>query len=369
MQSATLKPRPSPAIFVGREQELAVLSSWWNQGDERLAFVCGAGGIGKTALLNRFAWVLGAPTAFRTLPVAYGTLNRWRSARKRPLPSDVPSLLVIDEVDNGGFDMLNESVTEIRAASPHTLILASGRVTPPDGAWRLLQLGPLPTNDVARLLSDRVGDLSSEVIHRIAPLIGGSPFLAHVVSARILLSGPWVVDEILRGLNWDATLLLPGVASSAAASQLDVRIQSISDALVRRLAAEPDLMFDLRPRQLEELMAELYARQGFEVQLTPETRDGGVDLYLVQHTAFGRLLTVVDCKRNRADRPVKVEVVRQMLGTIEETGASAGVLATTSRFTSGAVKLGEKYPFRLGLQDYFDLHSMLRNATGAREPL
>jgi restriction system protein len=127
-------------------------------------------------------------------------------------------------------------------------------------------------------------------------------------------------------------------------------------------------MFELRPRQLEELMAELYARQGFEVELTPETRDGGVDLYLVQHTAFGRLLTVVDCKRKRADRPVKVEVVRQMLGTIEETGASAGVLATTSRFTSGAVKLGKKYPFRLGLQDYFDLHSMLRRAAGTRDP-
>jgi restriction system protein len=124
-------------------------------------------------------------------------------------------------------------------------------------------------------------------------------------------------------------------------------------------------MYQLRPRQLEELMAELYARQGFDVELTPETRDGGVDLYLVQHTSYGRLLTVVDCKRKGADRPVKVEVVRQMLGTIEETGASAGVLATTSRFTSGAIKLGERYPFRLGLQDYFDLHSMLRSAAGS----
>ena len=113
-------------------------------------------------------------------------------------------------------------------------------------------------------------------------------------------------------------------------------------------------------------MAELYEREGFKVELTQATRDGGVDLYLVQHTAFGRLLTVVDCKRHRADRPVGVGVVRQMLGTVNDTGASAGVVATTSRFSKDAEKLAGRYPFRLGLQDYFDLHTMLRRASQAR---
>jgi restriction endonuclease Mrr len=97
--------------------------------------------------------------------------------------------------------------------------------------------------------------------------------------------------------------------------------------------------------------------------LTPETHDAGVDLYVVQHTVYGRLLTVVDCKRRDRDRPVGVSLVRELLGTVQTKDASAGVIATTSRFSGPATQLAERYPFRLALQDYFDLQSMLRDAT------
>lgn len=121
-------------------------------------------------------------------------------------------------------------------------------------------------------------------------------------------------------------------------------------------------MYELQPRQLEELMAELYARQGLEVELTPQTRDGGVDLYLLQRTPFGRHLTLVDTKRYRRDRPVGVGIVRQLFGVVEATRASAGLVATTSFFSGDARRLQEEIPFRLGLQDYLDLKRMLKAA-------
>lgn len=65
----------------------------------------------------------------------------------------------------------------------------------------------------------------------------------------------------------------------AALREVEVRVQAIADELIRWLARRPELLYQLRPRQLEELMAELYEREGFEVELTPETRDGGVDLF------------------------------------------------------------------------------------------
>ena len=74
-------------------------------------------------------------------------------------------------------------------------------------------------------------------------------------------------------------------------------------------------------------MAELYAREGFEVTLTKRTRDGGVDLFLVRYTSFGQLLTLVDTKRYRHDRPVGVGVVRELYGVVESLNASAGVVA------------------------------------------
>ncbi len=156
------------------------------------------------------------------------------------------------------------------------------------------------------------------------------------------------------------------VVRGASLNTIDVKIQAVNNDLVEFLAHNPRLMYRLEPRQLEELVAELYARQGFTVELTPPSADGGVDLYVVQHTALGRRLTIVDCKRYREDRPVGVGIVRHLYGTVVDKDASAGVIATTSFFTRGAVEFQAKYPFRLGLQDFFDLERLLRGRTTRR---
>jgi hypothetical protein len=76
-----------------------------------------------------------------------------------------------------------------------------------------------------------------------------------------------------------------------AARELDVRAWAVSDELIRVLAERPELMYELRPRQFEELLADIFARQGFDVELTQQTRDGGYDLWVVHHMPAGRLLT------------------------------------------------------------------------------
>lgn len=178
---------------------------------------------------------------------------------------------------------------------------------------------------------------------------------ATVVVLPSTAKGPWTPSSIPDGL---ALALDP-----EAERELDIRFQAISNQLLRRLADQPNLLYDLRPRQLEELVAELYAREGFEVELTPETHDGGVDLFVVKRTPFGSLLTVIDTKLHRADRPVGVGIVRQMFGVVEARRASAGVIATTSYFSRDAMQFQADVPFRLGLQDFGDLHRMLKNAS------
>jgi DNA-binding transcriptional regulator/RsmH inhibitor MraZ len=133
--------------------------------------------------------------------------------------------------------------------------------------------------------------------------------------------------------------------------------------LAEELRRDPVGVYQLKPRVFEELCAELMAHQGFEVELTPETRDGGIDLYAVRHTAFGRLLLAVDCKRYLPSRPVGVGVVRGMLGAIDIARASAGLLISTSRFSAPARTLAEEHPFRIALQDYFDLQRLLAEYT------
>jgi restriction system protein len=123
-------------------------------------------------------------------------------------------------------------------------------------------------------------------------------------------------------------------------------------------------MYDLGPRQFEELMAEIFERQGPKVQLTQQTRDGGVDLRVIHQTRAGRLLTLVDTKRYARHRPVGVGVVRQLHGAVEAQSASAGLIATTSFYTRDARNREQQIPFRIGLKDYLEVARWWKRSHG-----
>jgi hypothetical protein len=99
----------------------------------------------------------------------------------------------------------------------------------------------------------------------------------------------------------------------------------------------------LSPREFEQLVAELLAGFGWKVNLTPPTRDGGVDIFGVSTDPSGLEVTwIVECKRYTEDHAVPIMLLRQLLGVKEYLGASNGLLVTTSRFTRDAVAFAEQ---------------------------
>jgi restriction system protein len=133
------------------------------------------------------------------------------------------------------------------------------------------------------------------------------------------------------------------------------------DDLIQELARHPQLMRAMTPRKFEELVAELLSRKGLKVSLTPHTRDGGRDILASLDSAMGDHLYLVECKRYAPDRLVGVELVRHLYGVVEIERATAGVLVTTSSFTSGARDLERTINHRLSLRDYDDLVIWLKS--------
>lgn len=52
------------------------------------------------------------------------------------------------------------------------------------------------------------------------------------------------------------------------------------------LKNNPLYVYQLSPREFEEVVAELFKAKGYEVKLTPATRDGGRDI-IVKHESYG----------------------------------------------------------------------------------
>jgi hypothetical protein len=143
-----------------------------------------------------------------------------------------------------------------------------------------------------------------------------------------------------------------------------IDLEEINAELVRYLARHPEKMHSLQPRKFEELVAELFRAQGYEVELTRISKDGGFDIRVVRKTAVGLGLTLIECKRYAQGNPVGVELVRGLHSVVETANATSGLLVTTSYFTKGARALQETHKHRLELADYGRLQAMLKSYKG-----
>lgn len=137
--------------------------------------------------------------------------------------------------------------------------------------------------------------------------------------------------------------------------------------IIGRLSRSPEDLHTMHPRKFEELVAELLDRDGYDVQLTPSSGDGGRDILARHHDSMGSRLYLVECKRYRPDRPVEVHFVRSLFGVVAKGNATAGMLVTTSHFSSGAIKLRDELQYRLTLKDFGDLTLWLaRHASASK---
>jgi len=111
--------------------------------------------------------------------------------------------------------------------------------------------------------------------------------------------------------------------------------------LISELKRDPTLLYELHPRQFEELVAELLASFGWEVSVTPLSGDGGYDMMGVHRDPSGLESTyLIECKRYRSDRKVDVGALRSLHGLKRHLGFANAAVITTSSFTREAAYFG-----------------------------
>jgi hypothetical protein len=131
---------------------------------------------------------------------------------------------------------------------------------------------------------------------------------------------PQVADAIEEVLRHSLDLLEPGRLPTAtgpdgrplaehhpARRAFDLSVAEFNDRLISHLADHPERLYELSPRRFEELVAELYSRAGFEVELTPASGDGGVDVYAVQRSDLGPRSS--SCRRSATSRTSRLKLM------------------------------------------------------------
>jgi restriction endonuclease Mrr len=131
-----------------------------------------------------------------------------------------------------------------------------------------------------------------------------------------------------------------------------IQIASFVDrALIERLQQYPEDLRIIDRRRFEQLIAELFAGFGYEVELTQRTRDGGKDIIAVKKREVD-LKFLIECKRPDPGNPVGVSTVRELYGVKVDDGASKAILVTTTYFSPDAKLFSEKHRWELELRDF-----------------
>lgn len=129
------------------------------------------------------------------------------------------------------------------------------------------------------------------------------------------------------------TLALPWLIFASGLSALALAGQAFRARLFDRTTTS-DHIRALTWQQFEQLAGEYFRRRGFSVrEVGSPAGDGGVDLLLVRSGERH----VVQCKHWRS-RQVGVSVVRELIGTVQLTGAAKGYLVISGAVTQTAAE-------------------------------
>ena len=181
----------------------------------------------------------------------------------------------------------------------------------------------------------------------------GKPVSPHLVTVRASRDTFLQLDlrnveplACLKGLNASVSKspseLLP-VRPILEFDMVDPRFVQESDVL-GTLDQRPNLM-ELSPKEFESLITNLFEKMGLETRLTQASRDGGVDCVAWdQRPIFGGKV-VIQAKRYK--HTVGVSAVRDLFGTVQNEGASKGILVTTSGYGKSSFEFAENKPLEL----------------------
>ncbi len=357
-------------LFIGRTRELQAIRQ--SIAEQSGAVISGRRGSGKTALLYKirqeeYGRFPGGIALIQGQSLLRSSLVE-EVRRQIEIPPRGQALLIVDDA----HALSPEQVSEldrflIGNRTVQFLISADSAVPLPSLEGKVISLGGLSEQEYYQLLNQHVkaSNADPEIARRLWEATKGSPLFAdvagrtirdHLLSLRELLESlqgfhhPGILDS--SGNPLDQFAPLP--------QQLVIAVENTNENILHRLRVDPEEFWTLPPRKFEEIVAELLKGMGYDVELTPLSRDGGFDMYAAKRDKVGRFLFLVECKRYVPPHKVGVQVIRSLYGVVQQKSANAGIIATTSFFTKGAKAFEQERQYQIQLSDYFSLQHWLK---------
>ena len=147
-------------------------------------------------------------------------------------------------------------------------------------------------------------------------------------------------------------------------------VSAPTEELIRYLVARYAERYRIHPRKFEEIVAAIYAGEGYSVRVTSYSGDRGLDVIVLDGPSDKEI--GIQVRRNRG--VIQAEAIRSLAGAMLVNGVTQGAFITTSSYSRGAretARLCRKLGHPIELIDAESFYDRLRLRRRAlyRDPL
>jgi HJR/Mrr/RecB family endonuclease len=143
-----------------------------------------------------------------------------------------------------------------------------------------------------------------------------------------------------------------------------IRPVEVDKSLLKQIATKEIDIDTLSPRGFEDLIAQLFHKLDYSVELPSFAKDGGVDIVASKEITRGLKPhnVVIECKRFSKGNLIGSSFIRSLLGVMFMRKVDRGILVTNSYFTREAIKIAQSQPLELIDRDkLYELISQIKN--------
>lgn len=220
---------------------------------------------------------------------------------------------------------------------------------------------PFTELETKKYASNFIPQISTYLIHEIFHITNGNPLLIQNI-LNLLSDSKYPINDVSKIIYQPCIVDNRGIPLDKIDESSKIIVTEINDQLLYELSQNPKELYDLSPYNFERVIARMFEKKGFTVKMTPQTRDGGKDIFIAKNDLCS-FLFYVECKKYAPNQHVGIDVIQRLYGVISAEKATGGIIATTSYFTKPAKYYIQEHQLehQLTLQDYNTISDILKS--------
>ena len=354
-------PYPPPIHYIPRIREENLLHQWLQKPEKKLALLLGPGGIGKTCLATKVLSDKAYIQERRLLWVSFLNYPPLESIRQE-ITTSSPELIVLDGTDILRSENEQSGLLSLISAFKQIPTLILSRTDVPEADAIRINISPLTREESEKLFTEYIDPNNYEKsLPKFLNTSHGNPLAISIFSHYLK---DFSDEDALEIFQQSQKPIISLSDSEEAEQKIKVARPTViqaNDELIRRLKSHPVDIHKVSPKKFEELIGDLLSNMGFEIHLTPQTKDQGRDIIALIDNEFGKFHCLVEVKKYRKNNPVGVSIIRELLGTYFHHKADKAMLVTSSYFSREAREFQQEHEYALSLKEYSDVVRWLQN--------